>query len=385
MRSLSDSGATECSHRARLLPLPFVADAVCAASLRSARSRQRWSLHRLIIDLSNRCITTLNSMYPVDNLGPVHVFNSSRLQPGNSPSPRLPSATQSRLLAHLRQQCAAFVKTARIRRSNASNCDIDLKALIADAFLQAGTEPSEAPSAGDHHSHPHFIKHAPSSSLYSTASMPVVPLIASRVSLPDALQLVQLDSVLPPDVAAIYSTPHSDALMRDPLEVQLLNFTRPLKPARVCGARSEYVRLVSRLLPLGMVGFTRAPKAVNGVFTVAKDTESDRLIIDAQPANRLFIDSPSVVLPNASHLVQLQVPPDTPVYIAKSDLSNMYHHFALPEWMQPFFALPPLTVDEQRQLGLPVEPGVVVYPMCLTLPMGFSHAVHIAQTGHVHI
>ena len=40
-----------------------------------------------------------------------------------------------------------------------------------------------------------------------------------------------------------------------------------------------------------MIAFTAEPLAVNGLFAVEKDSDTDRLIIDAQPANRLFIDS----------------------------------------------------------------------------------------------
>src|SRR6185437_8565396 len=97
------------------------------------------------------------------------------------------------------------------------------------------------------------------------------------------------------------------------------------------------------MIELGMLSFTATPKAVNGVFAVGKDADSDRLIIDSQPANRLFVDAPPVSLPNPSHLVQLQVPRGQRMYVGKSDLSNFYHHLGLPDWMRPFFALPPLT------------------------------------------
>jgi hypothetical protein len=131
----------------------------------------------------------------------------------------------------------------------------------------------------------------------------------------------------------------------------------------------------------GMISFTSHPRAINGVFTVAKDEQSDRLIIDAQPANRCFVDSPDVLLPDPSHLLQLQIPPNTELYTGKTDLSNYYHQLGLPEWMQPFFCLPPLTPDELRSLGISAD-TTCCYPMCLTLPMGFSHAVYIAQSVH---
>jgi hypothetical protein len=133
-----------------------------------------------------------------------------------------------------------------------------------------------------------------------------------------------------------------------------------------------------------MLSFTALPKAVNGVFTVGKDDLADRLIIDAQPANRLFIDSPAVSLPDPSHLVQLQVPAGSPLFVGKSDLSNFYHHIGLPQWMQPYFCLPALTPAELHSIGIS-ELSADSYPMCVTLPMGFSHAVYLAQTVHEHI
>jgi hypothetical protein len=188
--------------------------------------------------------------------------------------------------------------------------------------------------------------------------------------------------VLPPDLAAAYAHDASPALLRPLRQVCALDQAAPLRAPRVAGTRCEYVRLVGRLVQQGMVGFTAAPLAVNGVFAVGKDADSDRLIIDAQPANRLFVDSPGVSLPNPSHLVQLQVPRGQRMFVGKSDLSNFYHHLGLPSWLRPYFALPPLTPQELAQCGAPSN---AAYPMCLTLPMGFSHAVFLAQSVHQHV
>jgi hypothetical protein len=287
------------------------------------------------------------------------------------------------VLEHVRQQCAHFVSTARVRARTVPAGDIATEQLQADVIYITGTDAGDERHPDGHL--PPVASNPRASTLFSTATTPTVPLCASRVSLPDSLRAVPLTSVLPPSVADAYSAPQSAALLRDPLEVQLLNLTRPLKPPRVAGSRAEYVRLIARLHRLGMVAFTRRPRAVNGVFAVAKDADSDRLIIDAQPANRLFVDSPSVALPNASHLVQLRVPRGARLYVGKSDLSNFYHHFLLPAWLQPFFCLPPLTPAEQCQLGLPEASEQPLWPMCTTLPMGFSHAVYLAQTAHEHI
>lgn len=223
----------------------------------------------------------------------------------------------------------------------------------------------------------------PPTAAFSSAAAAVVTLRAERVSLPSSLHVVPLISVLPPEVGARYAQEESGLQLLRPLQQRLeLDAQQPLSRPRVAGERCEYVALIRRLHALGMVSFTATPLAVNGVFTVGKDADSDRLIIDAQPANRCFVDSPHVSLPDASHLVQLQVPHGRRVSVGKSDLSNFYHHLALPVWMQPYFALPALRPEELAALGLPLDKP---YPMCTTLPMGFSHAVFLANSAHEHV
>jgi hypothetical protein len=208
-----------------------------------------------------------------------------------------------------------------------------------------------------------------------------VPLIAERVSLPEQLNIVPLLSVLPEPLAAQYAGP-SPALLRSSTAVLTMDFLKPLRKPRVAGSRTEYVRLMARMLALGMISFTSSPKAINGVFTVGKDQATDRLIIDAQPANRYFVDSPHVELPNPSHLVQMAIPAGETMSSGKSDMSNFYHHLGVPEWMQQYLALPPLTPSELASLGLPAG---AAFPVCLTMPMGFSHAVFLAQSAHENV
>lgn len=299
------------------------------------------------------------------------------------PSP--PSVAQLRLVDSLRHQCAAYVEKVRASERVISSSVLDL----LQASMRAPTltvEPlsffEDTSNVEDSFKHADLSSTLSSFSSYSSASTPVVPLIASRISLPDSLTIVQVDTVLPPDLAAQYSEQPCLALLRHPVEVYALNLAQPLKPPRIAGRRSEYVQLVGRLLARGMISFTDQPKAVNGVFAVGKDELSDRLIIDAQPANRLFIDSPRVALPGPSHLTQLQVPAGAVMYTAKSDLSNFYHHLGLPAWMQPYFALPPLSAAELALVGAPAH---AAFPMCLTMPMGFSHAVFVGQSCHEHV
>ena len=404
MLAVGSPGDLECSHRARLFPLPCLPRPVCKSPSGSARVRLRRALERSVVALTNAAVRTLNRMYdtPTSRRPPVLQFNSHSHSSDKIPPSAAPvsSTSQLRLLVRLREQVAAFVQKTRAWRPHGPTRDtakaipsdvlLSLLAAAADPRSQAGTPHSPSSSLPDRPSTEGPLPPAaewPSITLPLCASVSshptvVVPLRASRVALPEQLQLVPLLSVLPPDVAVTYAEPDSPTLLRSELDVLILNTAAPLRAPRIAGSRTEYVRLVRRMCDAGLLQFTARPKAVNGVFTVAKDADTDRLIIDAQPANRLFIDSPHVNLPNPSHLVLMQVPTGACMFAGKTDLSNYYHHLALPEWMRPYFALPALTAAELASLGLP---GDAAHPMCVSLPMGFLHAVYLAQTAHEHV
>ena len=146
----------------------------------------------------------------------------------------------------------------------------------------------------------------------------------------------------------------------------------------------RYVSLIRRMSALGMVDFTTAPKVVNGVFGVPKDGDSQRLIIDARPANAVFVDPPKVSLPTPDLLSQMVAPSDTPFYVAKVDLDNFYHRLTLPVWMRSYFALPSVCASDVG-LGHVYGDHTRIHPCCTTLPMGWSHSVYLAQTAHEHL
>ncbi len=366
------------THRARLFPLPLPPPVLRPPSLNSAHGRFRFKMRLAKYSLAARCICALNRLYSP----PPHRFlkNSILSQPFSfQPDKTIyscsccafsdsPSAAQSRVLARVLEQCANFVLKARAY-SHSTGCDMStsFKAFIKSIKLGAGL--------------PDDLELLPQAS-YSSPQAAVVPLVASRISLPSKLNIIPMLSVLPKQVADTYTEKSASDLLQSDMDVFLLNAARPLKPARVAGTRSEYIALIKRLKCVGMLAFTAKPKSVNGVFAVTKDVDSDRLIIDAQPANRLFNAPPAVALPGPSHIVHLTVPRGERMYVGKSDLSNFYHHIGLPSWMQPYFCLPPLSPKELCSIGIL---NGMPYPMCVTLPMGFSHAVYIAQCVHEHI
>ena len=274
-----------------------------------------------------------------------------------------------------------FVKKARAWCTTDRDRDIETGSLALDLIRDSNLWTQSDVTAAD--AHPlHYSPTTPPTSSFSSDATPVVPLVASRIALPDCLTIIPVERVLPPHLARLYCETPCPSLLRPPLERLALDQLHPLRRPRIAGTRSEYVALIGRMVAQGMVAFTDQPKAVNGVFAVAKDDTADRLIIDAQPANRLFVDSPHVSLPGPAHLAQLEVPHGATMFVGKSDLSNFYHHLGLPRWMQPYFALPPLTPAELARVGAPLG---AAFPMCTTTPMGFSHAVMMAQAIHEHV
>ena len=99
-----------------------------------------------------------------------------------------------------------------------------------------------------------------------------------------------------------------------------------------------------------------------------------------------MVQPSKVELPTPDMLSQLEVPVGAEIFAAKIDISDFYHQFSLPDWLVPYFALPQLRASE---LGLDAssgfDPDELVYPCFRTLPMGFSHAVYLAQCAHLNV
>jgi hypothetical protein len=200
----------------------------------------------------------------------------------------------------------------------------------------------------------------------------VVPLVADRVSLPSSCGGVDLLKILPSDISSSYLSPPASSL-------PVSSSSRPV----FTGAMSEYVKLIKRLLALEMLSFTTNPVVVNGLFTVPKDGDKQRLIIDARPANEVLGEPPKVVLPSPDLIADLVVDRDRPLFVAKVDLDNFYHRLRLPDWLHPYFALPAVQAkllghDFVSRFGA----ETYVYPCCTRLPMGWSHSVFLAQAAH---
>ena len=331
--------------RLPLLPLPV------HSLSRSRRVQQRQRCAAADIALANSAITSLNaineSLHPSAPLS----ASSSIAAAAHEPRPNLPqhhqrSSTARRLASRVLASCT------RYRRQ-----------------LSGGACDDAAPSL-----EPPTVHSAPAGYLPADAT-PALHIRAARVSLPAAAGTAELLDVLPPALAATYASP--DRLLR-PLD----HAPRSASRVFMC-SRPEYIALIVRMRTLGMLHFTTTPRAVNGVFGVDKDGEAMRLIIDARPANAAFIDSPHVSLPSPDLIANFSIPAGEVLYAAKVDLDNFYHRLRMPPAWWPFFALPAVRAGDVGAAGFAAD--AFVYPCCTTLPMGFSHAVYLAQAAHEHI
>ena len=335
---------------------------------RSRRVVLRHQFNSDTADLGNQTIASLNHLYsyrfrlPAYSYSRSHLFTSEvRNDTSSPPLPTANRAISQRLLSHVYTAASRFRR--ELRRHSCEHGDMVTAPSLTSAVERDNTHTLYG-----------------SENLYQQTTT-AIPILASKVSLPTEAGTADLLSILPKDLATLYSN-HSK-LLRPAGELATLPEVRP-----VCYAsHTEYRSLVQRMLASGMLDFTTQPRCVNGVFGVPKDDgKAIRLIIDARPANRLFIDPPSVTLPTPEHIARMTCPPLRHFYILKSDLDNCYHSIRAPKWLQPYFALPPLQASELRpDLAARYGPTTQLWPMCTTLPMGWSHSVFVAQSAHERI
>lgn len=378
------------SSTSRVFPLPLEPHPPSSRVPRSRREQQRHRHKCLLVTIFNTVLIALNAL----------ALGSAVHQPTATSScfSSSVSSLQASILRSVFARVRTFASDVRRRASDSSVsvglCDSLFRCVLAllsfTSPLHISTQPSLVvtvdPSgweAGGASATPFSLSQLTSGkhSLFSdfgsylrdsAARDRAVPIIAHRIALPaESLRPVDLVSALPPDLAALYGAPSSALLLSTPRPIR----RRP----HVFGSHTEYVRLVRRLMAVGMISLTSSPLVVNGLFAVPKDVSEDRFIIDAVFANAHFVQPAKARLPDPSVLARLSVPAGARLFVTKSDLSNYYHHLALPSWLRPYFCLVGIPAAD---LGLPGDG--LVYPMCHTVPMGWSHSVVVAQATHEH-
>jgi hypothetical protein len=228
-----------------------------------------------------------------------------------------------------------------------------------------------------------------------------VPILADRIALPPKAGKVAMLDVLPEALRGYYLDPRQCLAEYAAKKVEVLTdgtpraVPKPLPKPKVFGKATEYHKLLLRLIDSEMIMFTTTPAVVNGLSATKKPNGDQRLIIDARWTNRLFVEPPHVELPTPDLFARLVVPPPAPgqartkVWVAKTDLSDYYYNIAIPEWMIPYFALPPVLVDlliaHRPSAVAGFAAGTMIYPCLRVLAMGWSHSVRVAQSAHTNL
>ena len=322
----------------------------------SRRSWQRYGNNAKATTLANCTISALNELAVSfsDRERPPFFNHNQVLNPAEARNPHdtpTITAAQSRLLAHV-YRCA----TRTLRRRGRPEPTSD-DPLFDSNFLST------------------HLRNADLDAYISRPTSPVAPIDADRVSLPADAAAVMLNTILPPAVAAEYA---------DPTALLLPHAERKRAPrTRLCGTPGEWTKLVRRMRAIDMIDFTTQPKAVSGVFCVAKDGGKLRLIMDARPVNVMFIEPVPVKLPTPDLTAALTTDAARPLYAAKVDLDNFFYRLEVaPQWW-PYFALPPVRAADVGVAGRFGD--IMVYPVCKRLPMGWSHSPRLAQAAHEHV
>ncbi len=364
-----------------VFPLPlFICNKHIGSHPSVTHSHFKHNVH--IIQQANLTIQALNTLH--FNFPNDHNINNISLSPLSTSRDRVLSNIQQSSQSHylkshnMSQPCNDKLLESVLRLTDTSSPFIRVN---GDALSTPVQLPSiDVPRCAS-------LPHIATPMIYGP-SPSIAPLICSRISLPTRLANLPILQHLPRQHRQMYTEESPDLVLTDCQHADRLRQWRldgrPLPSnAKVHGQRSEYIKLIHRMLSIGMVSLTDSPRVVNGIFTVKKDDDSDRLIIDARFANAWFTTPPKINLPTPAHVIQLRLLASERLLVGKADISNYYHHLQLPKWMCPFLALPSLTAAE---LGLTDRPGdCLLFPCCTTLPMGWSHSVRIAQLIHENI
>ena len=154
----------------------------------------------------------------------------------------------------------------------------------------------------------------------------------------------------------------------------------------------NYRRFIQKLHGIQYLEYTLEPSQFAGVFFVWKsDRERIRMIIDARPANRSFLDPPGISLATAETFAKFEVEPvdgqfpdGFNLFAGLSDVKDCFHRIKQPRWLAKHFCLLPI---EARHVGLTghsldgrvLKSNDLVYPMPGSLCMGFSWSLFFAQ------
>lgn len=209
---------------------------------------------------------------------------------------------------------------------------------------------------------------------------------ASRLSVPREPPEFQPDDLLPP---------HHRAVFQDPVRFARDPSTAVEQPPRVQlhASRRQAFELLHFLdqrhrLSLAPESKVR-PSHLCGVFSLVKDQEKDRMILDARPPNLLeeaMVDW-TKTLGAVTALVQIELKPNCNLYMSGTDLCDYYYCYRVSKLRARRNALAfPLTPQQAASFQCfdqTMRNHTKLYPCLSTLAMGDNQAVELGQCAHV--
>eukprot|EP00438_Fugacium_kawagutii_P035056 Skav236663 [mRNA] locus=scaffold338:109507:114366:- [translate_table: standard] len=211
---------------------------------------------------------------------------------------------------------------------------------------------------------------------------------ASRLSIPTA----------PPefDPTVLFEHPHRDVYV-DPIKLATDPTQTKLVPpkVRVHASRDQALQFLHFLDEHHRLELVPAKKIrtshVCGAFTLTKDLQKDRLILDARPPNQLehTYSSWTRTLGAVQSLMQLELEPHKNLYFSGTDLRDYYYNFRISSRRARRNALKfPITAKQASAFRC-FKPDMWqedrLYPCLKTLAMGDNNAVELGQCAHLQL
>ena len=212
------------------------------------------------------------------------------------------------------------------------------------------------------------------------------PYVPGNVSLPDNVDDSPVISELCRGEPLRYLQQGESSMLRSAPELEKQEILDG--PARcyvdpvLAADQAKYLDFVRDLARRGLLGFCSKPRSKVGVFFVKKKSGQLRLVIDARPANRVFDLPPGVSLASSESFSKLECGDGEEVYVGTVDVQDCFHRLKMPDWMRPYFCLPPVRTGDvgiSSLDGIELEAWQEIFPCCLCLPMGFTWSLYFAQ------
>ena len=210
----------------------------------------------------------------------------------------------------------------------------------------------------------------------------------SRLSLPQGRPEFDASGLLLEPHRTVFEDPISVARPPDP------TVDRPPR-VRVHASKQQALGLLHNLDRGGRLRLAPKEKIRSshlcGCFSLVKDSEKDRMILDARPPNELEtpLQSWCKTLGSLQSLSQLELEEGFNMYFSGTDLRDYYYSFRVSK-LRSFrncFNLP-LTVDQAREFDCFTEDlhsRQIIFPCLNTLAMGDNQAVELGQKAHVRL